>query len=603
MPAEDTVLKATWTVNQYEVTYVNDGVTVDGYPVDVEYGAKVPAPAEMPTKTGYTFGGWIEKTSNKQNTEYASMPDNDLEFVAKWNSIQGVEYYFDVYKMGVDGNYPTEPERSTNTGEVGADVTVGYTVPTGFTIETSKLSGTIEPDKDLILYAYVARNEYKFTAYDAIDSTTVVAEGTYYFEAPVTPVKDPVKTGYVFDGWVYADNSAASVPAAMPSNDVTIYATWVEDNFTASFDAGEGEFPNGDKVVTDNVTFGEEISAPDNDPVRDGYDFAGWAPADIDNPTVDDVVTDYGTMDADGEKFQAVWTKKAYTVNFYDYVPVEGDERQTPMNTKLVIVPAPEYENEEKIIFPSTADLYEYNHYIFKGWTDAEGVKIYNEETTKLVDINNVIASPDLVNGVDGSINFYAVYERVKVMLIPEQSPETADFEVTTVIDRDGGTVDDYVDGTSVWFVYGLQERLRENKLLNDYIDVQGDGRIEIEYREKDDGTTYAPWTGTGTVINVYDNVTDELVESFYIIIFGDLNGDSFIQSADADIAEQEALGYTYWSKPAAVGYYIPYMHKAADVGEKLDGRINTVDSLIIEESALGFVDIDQTNASTIQGL
>ena len=604
MPAEDTTLKATWTVNKYKVTYVNDDVTVEGYPTDVEYGDKVPAPAEMPTKTGYTFGGWIEETSKKQNTEYTSMPAEDLKFVAKWNNIQGVEYYFDVYKMGVDGKYPDEPERSVLKGEIDEDVTVGYTAPNGFEIETSKLTGTIEPDKDLILYAYVARKEYKFTAYSDEQMSSVVAEGTYFFEAPVTPVDKPVNPGYVFDGWVYADGSEATIPTSMPANDVTVYATWVEDEFTASFDAGEGEFPNGDKVATDEVTFGQDIEAPADKPIRDGYEFVGWAPADIENPTEDDVVDDYGKMDEDGEDFQAVWVKKSYTVNFYDYVPVDGDERQTPMNAELVIVPSPEYENGKKIIFPSEADLYEYDHYVFKGWTDAEGVKIYNEESViNFIDTDNVITDPALVNGADESINFYAVYERVKVMLIPEQSPATAGFNVTTIIDRDGGEVDDYVDGTSTWFVYGLQENLKETKLLNDYIDVQGDGRIEIEYRKKDDGSTYAPRTGTGTVINVYDNVTDELVESFYIVIFGDLNGDSYIQSADASIADEEALGYSYWSQTAPVfkDYYSPFMHKAADVGDNLTGTIDTADALIIEETALGYCFIDQTNASVIQ--
>ncbi len=602
MPSKDVTLKATWTVNKYEVTYVNDEVTVEGYPTDVEYGDKVPAPAEMPTKTGYTFGGWIEETSKKQNTEYTSMPAENLKFVAKWNNIQGVEYYFDVYKMGVDGKYPDEPERSVLTGEIDADVTVGYTAPNGFKIESSKLNGTIEPDETLILYVKVAREEYDFVAYLEKGSATVVAEGTYLYEAPVASVETPENPGYVFDGWVYEDGSVATIPTSMPANDVTVYATWVEDEFTASFDAGEGAFPNDEKVVTDNVTFGEDIEAPAQNPIRDGYDFVGWAPADIENPTEDDVVTDYGKMDEDGEDFQAVWVKKSYTVNFYDYVPADGDERQTPMNAELVIVPSPEYDNGEKIIFPSTADLYEYDHYIFKGWTDAEGVKIYTD-TTNIIDTENVIAGTALVNGTDGSINFYAVYERVKVMLIPEQSPVTPGFEVTTIIDRDGGTVDDYVDGTSVWFVYGLQTKLKETKLLNDYIDVQGDGRIEIKYRKKDDGSTFAPYTGTGTVINVYDNVTDELVESFYIVIFGDLDGDSYIKSADAAIADEEALGYTYWSKTAPVfkEYYSPFMHKAADVGENLTGKIDTADALIIEETALGYCFIDQTNASVIE--
>ena len=584
IPAKDVVIKAEWTVNSYNVVYTSDDAAVAEY--EVNYGAAIPVP-EVPTKTGYTFGGWYEKNSGKANSDYTTMPAEDLEFVAKWNSVQGVEYYFDVYKMGVDGEYTLE--RSVLTGEVGATVSVQYTAANGFKLESYKLSGTIEPTGTLILYVYVAREAYELTAYDELGSDGIVAEAEYLYEAPVAAIADPVKEGYVFDGWVYADGTAATVPASMPAKDVAIYATWLKDAFDASFDAGEGAtFPNGDQTVTDPTEFGAPIEAPAEDPVKDGYNFIGWAPA----ADPENVITDgnFGSMDADGEEFVAVWEKATYKVTFYDYVPEDG---KTPMVKSKVV--AADYEYDSKIIFPAEVNLYEYEYYTFLGWTLVENKPIVTEDYTEemlaelLVDTSNEIA--DVANAnEDGEINYYAVYRRVKVMLIPKNDT------CTTVIDRNGLTVDDYVEGESVWYVYGLEEILKDTLLLAEYIDVQGDGRIEIEYKERGEGATHAPWVGTGTVITVYDNVTDRPVESFYIIIFGDLNGDSFINATDVAIIEDESFGYTSWSIEGEDDY-APYMLKAADLAG-FDERINVSDFAIIENAALRLYIMNQVDGT-----
>ena len=554
MPDEDVVLKATWTVNSYKVVYKIDNEEVATY--DVDFGKTIPVPA-VPSKTGYTFGGWYEVESGKANTDYATMPAEDLEFAAKWNNIQGVEYYFDVYKMGVDGKYPATPDRSTLIGEANSTATVKYTAPTGFKLESYQLSGTVDAVTPLVLYAYVAREEYKFTAYLEEGSTETVAEGTYLYEAPIDPVADPEKEGYVFDGWVDADgNEVTKLPASMPAGEVTVYATWVKNAFDATFDAGEGAtFPDGSQTVTDPTEFDAPIEAPAEDPIKDGYDFVGWAPAD--DP--ENVITDgnFGNMDADGADFVAVWEKATYSVAFYDYVPAEGGKIIPAVTKKIVDA---DYKYEEKIIFPAEVDLYGYDHYIFMGWTLAENKPLVTDDYTEEM-LANLLVDPaaetvDSANADEnGEINYYAVYKRVKVMLIPKND------ECTTVIDRNGGTVDDYVAGESIWYVYGLEEVIKDKDLLDFFIDVQGDGRIEIIFREG----IINNWTGTGTVINVYDNVTDELVESFYIVIYGDLNGDSYITAIDTSIALDETLYITSWSDENS-DEYAPYMVKAADL-------------------------------------
>lgn len=57
MPAENVIVKGTFTVNQYILTYVVDGEVYKEYSYD--YGSAITPEAE-PTKEGYTFSGWSE---------------------------------------------------------------------------------------------------------------------------------------------------------------------------------------------------------------------------------------------------------------------------------------------------------------------------------------------------------------------------------------------------------------------------------------------------------------------------------------------------------------------------------------------------------------
>ena len=69
-------------MNNFIVNY-NGGAT-QSTTTPVYYGAAIAAPAENPTRTGYTFDGWKD-----QNTLYAAgatfdMPDRAVELVAQW---------------------------------------------------------------------------------------------------------------------------------------------------------------------------------------------------------------------------------------------------------------------------------------------------------------------------------------------------------------------------------------------------------------------------------------------------------------------------------------------------------------------------------------
>lgn len=616
-PEESETLTAVWAPKQYKVTYISDVIdNGDGTTTDVivegfneklvDCGASVPAP-DMPTKVGYTFGGWFD-ADGVQNTEYKTMPAKDLVFTAKWNSITGVPYTFEVYEMNVDGTYPSTATSTTTLtdGEVGKTVTVGYTVPAGFSLADNKLSGTIVAGEDLVLYAYIARNEHNFTAYYDTEKSSIVAQDDYLYGAPIAAVADPVKTGFAFTGWVYEDGSEATIPALMGDEDIVVYATWAENAFDATFDAGDGYFvddngdpiydDNGDKVSTETTptTFGEDIKAPANDPVKDGYEFVGWAPAD--DP--ENVITDgnYGTMDDDGEGFVAVWKEATYKLTFYEYVAADDGpaapttaksyaETELKFGASIVAPPPPEFEG----------------HYNFLGWVE-------NSAVPPVIDADDaeafgVITNEELetMTMPAGDYKLYAVYERIPVKLVPVEGS-------TTMVERDG-VIESYNDGYTVtpdpydtpdsyeeWYIYGLRTRLTEKTLLNKYVTVLGDGHIEVERVTTANGTTYGS-VGTGAIVRVFDNVTGEQVEQFYIIIYGDINGDADANAGDAAAVYDETNNVTSWSIKSS-DEYRTYKVKAGNVVKDRD--INTMDGLTIKDYAVGVCDIDQITCTVI---
>lgn len=508
------------------------------------------------------------------------MPSTDLEFTAQWSSEAGVGYVLEVYKMDTEGVYPAAPTETINfsDGIVDENRTVEYTASEGFTLDNlkSKLTGKIPAEGTLVLKAYLERNQYTLT----VDVDGVKTETEYYYGEAVTAPETPVKDGNVeFAGWVDGEGNAATVPAIMPAKDVTVYATWTT---SAKFDAGEGKFEDGSSVKEIPVEEGEPIVAP-ADPDRDGYDFVGWGTeADPETP-----VTDFGTMDENGESYVAIWTESTYEIIFIDYEAPAGGPEAPTVATEIA---RSDIKHNGTVTLPDDPTFLEGKTYNFVGWKDAEG---------------NEYKEGDIYTG-RADLVLYAQYERIAIKLVPVEGS-------TTVVDRDGvresynsGTDRDGNAYTPVngvpyeepesfdgYFIYGLKTRLKETVLLNQYITVLGDGRIEVIHAHE----SYAPYTGTGTVINVYDRVgtaetsDDILVETFYIVIFGDVNGDSVANSADVSAIEDEAIGITKWSSAKSEDY-TRYLVMAADVN--YDTRIRTVDATLVENYSIGINKLDQ---------
>ena len=233
----------------YNYTFDLDGGNIDGdtssingtYTVD---DASITMPA-TPEKEGYIFKGWVTVDAGGNKTPFTYIPGTtvgDLTIKADWElKTPGVRYYkittvYDSAKTGM-----TASVTDLNNVEEGTNVTITFNPKNGYKI-TSITSANGK--------GVVSGNTVTYTAVDADDTVTVVAEaiqynysfdldggtqtdtkplsGTYTVETTddFTPA-NPAKSDYDFVKWVYVSGGTGDfVFSAGMTGDIVVKAVW-----------------------------------------------------------------------------------------------------------------------------------------------------------------------------------------------------------------------------------------------------------------------------------------------------------------------------------------------------------------------------------------
>ena len=201
-------------------------------------------------------------------------------------------------------------------------------------------------------------------------------------------------------------------------------------------------------------------------------------------------------------------------------------------------------------------------------------------------------------NVFDGDLRFI----RTAVKLVPKDENSTAMIERDGVVEtyntdlaatpvgvteiKEANEYDTYdADSYETYYVYGLKANITEEEIA-DYVRVTGDGYYEVELNNTGKA-------GTGAIIAVYDkNGTEDqsddiLVEKFYIIIFGDIDGDTDISTNDTSRLNTE-IRTRDWSGDSQIKYLV----KAADLD--LDTDISTNDLARLNSAIRLTIEIDQ---------
>ncbi len=155
-------------------------------------------------------------------------------------------------------------------------------------------------------------------------------------------------------------------------------------------------------------------------------------------------------------------------------------------------------------------------------WTPETWAKLEEAlEAAKNVDRNlsedDQATVDNLSTALDKAVKDLASAEVPLVLKVKEGS--------TTIIDEQRG------------FIYGLGNYQGVNAWADDmeltdliaqgYLEIEGDGRLEYEYVGSN--TTL----GTGAKVKFINNKTNEVVATYYIVVFGDCDGDGFLTYGD----------------------------------------------------------------------
>ena len=241
------------------------------------------------------------------------------------------------------------------------------------------------------------------------------------------------------------------------------------------------------------------------------------------------------TMPAKNIVVSAVFKAAAYTVTYLD---ANGDVFVSYSVAFDAVVPVPTEAPEKEF-------------YTFAGWADVPAT----------MPNHDVTISP--------------VFNPIEVKLVAVAGS-------TTIIDRENG------------YIYGLEEQLTAKILDDNYLDYEGNGDLVIK-----PAPTGSNRYGTGAVVELYDKENGDLVETFTIIVFGDLNGDSVANGLDVSIADDEAFYITEWSLEGSEEY-VDYLVFAANL-DNTNAVIDNIDVNIIKHHTLGVAEIDQTTGKLIR--
>lgn len=288
MPAKNLVLSGSYTINQYTLTYMVDGIEYKK--VTLDYASVITAEAE-PTKEGHTFSGWSEIPT--------TMPAKDMVITGTFTANKyAVIYTLDGETFRTDSvAYGTAIVLAEAPAKEGHTFAGWSEVPAAMPANDVTVTGTYTVNQYTLTYM-VDGAEYKKVTLDYASAITAEAE--------------PTKEGHTFSGW-------SEIPATMPAKDVTVVGEFTVNMYQITY------MVDGEVYATEQIAYGSAIVLKDA-PAKEGYIFSGWSEAPETMPAADVVIE--GSFTVDG--IDAVITS-----NLVDVYTLQGVmvKRQIPVET------------------------------------------------------------------------------------------------------------------------------------------------------------------------------------------------------------------------------------------------------------------------------
>ena len=339
--------KWTKTAATTNVTLDRQSGTGGSASVIATYGVAMPA-ATMPTRTGYTFGGYFAGMggSGKQyyNADGSSANNWDSEdatktLYAKWTLTD----YTITHGAASNGTYTIQvggaAAVSTNTtANYGQTITLAATPNTGYHFESwsTSPSQTITsnqftmPASDVTVNAAFAVNTHKliwnWNGGSTSSTSFTAANNSLAYGSTITyPANNTMtKTGYTFTGW---SSSPSGNPTAMPDADLTITAQWEAITYNITYNLNGGTQQVSPTPAANYTIESAAITLPT--PTKDGFEFAGWyANSDL---STGGVQTTIAAGSTGNKEYWAKWNSLETGI-YVDIVDVDNSAKTLTLN-------------------------------------------------------------------------------------------------------------------------------------------------------------------------------------------------------------------------------------------------------------------------------
>jgi len=301
---KDLTVYAQWKPINYTITYDLDGGNVSGNPTT--YTVENTITLKNPTKLGYAFVGWSGTDLNNasNNVVISKGSTGNRSYKALWIEAKYV-VTFNAQGGIINGNNQIE----TTNGMVGTMPSAtrsGYTFLGWYTNNNEKVEETTKVTEDITLYAKWQTINYSIS-YDLDGGSVTGNPSTYTIESTDITLKNPIKEGYTFLGWLETGITTPRLNVVITKGtigDKTYKATWTLTTYTITYNA-EGGILDGENQTTSNNGMIGLMPTPS----KSGYTFLGWYNEGNEKVSENTKITANVTL-------YAKWQIETYTISY-----------------------------------------------------------------------------------------------------------------------------------------------------------------------------------------------------------------------------------------------------------------------------------------------
>lgn len=461
----EATVKASFEASKYEIAFNANGGKVKNTDIfngsGYQHGQKIGKDDYTPKRAGYTFMGWYVATVEGGNWTMTSTKfelDQDkvqgpMNLMAKWGCTITFKANYagatDADKTLVvedDGsvNLADEANKSYaftrngynfagwNTAENGSGVSYDTKTPNTNTItltgnitlfaqwEIVPVKVTFDPDGGMI--KGVAGEKVIETVTSGDNVGKLPLDQAFYMD-------DVVKTGSIFEGWYYADDTECTDPFGTVFNvDTTLTAKW-SDACTITFNG------NGGKDYEENETFTQQVRL--NVPSErlegnrfiheSGYKFIGW---NTEKDGTGDAYSNYETITCTGDMtLYAQWYTGTVTGGADNTAPIlyvqyyDGSPSGTYSRTDVIPYGTAYELNTLEQVLALNGAFTKPEEKEFLGW------RVGNQTAEKIYQPGEKIT----LNKADSTTQVYAVWKDITYAVNVSVSPEGSGTAVATV--------------------------------------------------------------------------------------------------------------------------------------------------------------------------